>query len=219
MSKRTLDLNDALYDYLLEVGVREPELLRELRAETAPLKSAGMQISPEQGRLLDLLLRLTGARRALEIGVYTGYSSLCIAGALPADGLLVACDVSEKWTAVARRYWERAGLADRVELRLQPALDTLNELRAAGGEPFDFAFIDADKTNYKNYYEACLALLRPGGLVAVDNVLWGGRVIDAEADDEDTRAIRAFNEFARGDQRVEQALVPIGDGLTLLRKK
>lgn len=220
MSNRTLTLTDSLYDYLLATSLRESDLLRQLREETAKDPLARMQISPEQGQFMSLLVRLMGARRALEIGVFTGYSSLCIAQALPPDGQLIACDVSEEWTAVARRYWEQAGVADRVDLRLAPALETLDALLGDGeAGRFDFAFIDAHKPEYVDYYERLLRLLRPGGVVAVDNVLWSGRVVDPAQDDEDTRAIRAFNEHVAADERVHLSLVPIGDGLTLALKK
>jgi predicted O-methyltransferase YrrM len=220
MTNRTLNLTDPLYDYLLSVSPPEPPLLRRLRAETAPLAMARMQIAPEQGQFLGLLARLVGARQAIEVGVFTGYSSLCVAQALPEDGRLVACDVSEEWTAMARRYWAEAGVADRVDLRLAPASDTLQQLLDEGeANRFDFAFIDAHKPEYQDYYERCLSLLRPGGLVAVDNVLWSGRVIDPAQQDEDTVAIRAFNERLASDDRVHLCVVPIGDGLTLARKK
>ena len=179
-----------------------------------------MQIAPEQGQFMSMLVRLLGARRAIEIGVFTGYSSLCIAAALPADGELIACDVNEDWTAMAQRYWREAGLAHKISLRLAPALETLDALLRAGEEGnFDFVFIDADKVNYPHYYERALALLKPGGLIAVDNVLWGGSVADPGADDDNTRAIRAFNRGLHQDPRVELSLVPIGDGLSLARKK
>lgn len=220
MSNRTIALTDTLYDYLLSVSLRESPLLRRLREETARDPMANMQIAPEQGQLMALLVRLMGARRALEVGVFTGYSGLCVAQALGPGGQLVACDVSETWTAVARRYFEEAGLTDRLDLRLAPALDTLAALRAAGQEGrFDFAFLDAHKPEYVAYYEHALALLRPGGLVAVDNTLWAGRVVDPADRDEDTEAIRAFNAHLRDDARVELSLVPIGDGLTLARKR
>jgi predicted O-methyltransferase YrrM len=179
-----------------------------------------MQIAPEQGQFMQLLIRLLGARRCIEIGVYTGYSSLCTALALPEDGYLLACDVDENWTAVARRYWAQAGVAHRIELKLAPALDTLDaELTAGRAGSYDFAFIDADKSNYRHYYERCLQLLRAGGLIAVDNVLWGGRVADPANTERDTEAIRAFNAFVHADARVDLSLVPIADGLTLCRKR
>ncbi len=220
MSNRSLGLSEALHAYLLETGVREPPLLRRLREETARDPMARMQIAPEQGRFLGLLVSLAGARRALEIGTFTGYSALWIARALPPDGLLVCCDISREWTRVARRYWAEAGLDDRIRLRLGPALETLDELLAAGERgSFDFAFIDADKPAYPDYFERCLDLLRPGGLVAVDNVFWDGAVLDAEARDDDTRAIRAFNARLARDDRVELSVIPVGDGLALARKR
>ncbi|MCU0893423.1 MAG: class I SAM-dependent methyltransferase [Rhodospirillales bacterium] len=220
MSNRTLGLSDALYDYLLSVSLREPEILVELRRETMAMSERSMQIAPEQGQFMALLVRLTGARRILEIGTFTGYSALAMALALPPEGRIVACDVSEAWTAVARRYWRRAGVAERIELRLAPAVETLDALVAqGGGGSFDFAFIDADKGRYLDYYERSLTLLRPGGLIAVDNTLWGGGVADLAKTDADTAAIRAFNAALHDDPRVELSLVPIGDGLTLARKR
>jgi caffeoyl-CoA O-methyltransferase len=219
MARRSLELDDRLYDYLVQFGTRESDLLKDLRSETAKLPGAGMQIGPEQGAFMALLVELTGVRRALEIGTFTGYSSLCIAGAMPADGKLICCDVSEEYTKVARDYWRRAGLESKIELRIGPAVATLDALIAADVEPFDFAFIDADKTNYSNYYDRAMRLVRPGGLIAIDNVLWGGDVADPKVDDEDTRAIRAVNERVRNDDRVTLALAPIGDGLTLARKR
>ncbi len=219
MARRSLELDDRLYDYLVQFGTRESDLLKDLRSETAKLPGAGMQIGPEQGAFMSLLVELIGARRAIEVGTFTGYSSLCIAGALPSDGKLICCDVSEEYTKVARDYWRRAGLESRIELRIGPALATLDALIAAGVEPFDFAFIDADKTNYSNYYDRAIQLVRPGGLIAIDNVLWGGDVADPKQTDEDTQAIRAVNEKVRNDERVTLALAPIGDGLTLARKR
>jgi caffeoyl-CoA O-methyltransferase len=220
MSSRTLELTDRLYDYLLDISLREPPLLAELRAETATLPLAEMQISPEQGQFMAFLVETIGARRTVEVGTFTGYSALCVALALPPDGRVIACDVSEEYTAVARRYWSRAGVAGRIDLRLAPALDTLAALLAEGGAgSIDFAFIDADKREYDAYYEAILELLRPGGLVAIDNVLWGGAVANPAKQDEDTRAIRALNEKLRNDSRVSLTLLPVGDGLTLARKR
>ncbi|MFQ5939788.1 MAG: class I SAM-dependent methyltransferase [Alphaproteobacteria bacterium] len=220
MSTRTLALTDEIYRYLLEMSLREPESMRRLRAETARMEWARMQIAPEQAQFMALLVELMGALRALEIGTFTGYSALAVALALPAEGRLVTCDISEEWTAVARRYWEEAGVAHKIDLRLGPALETLDAL-IDGGEAgsFDFAFIDADKEAYAEYYERTLTLLRPGGLVTVDNVLWSGSVVDPSRQDADTEAIRAFNERLRTDERVSLSLVPIGDGLTLARKK
>jgi predicted O-methyltransferase YrrM len=212
-------MTEPLHAYVLE-ATREPELLSRLRLETAQLPAGGMQISPEQGQLMRLLVELTGARRALEVGVFTGYSSTAVALALPPDGELVACDLSEEWTRIARRYWREAGVESKIQLHLRPALETLDELLAAGrAETFDFAFIDADKAGYDAYYERCLALVRPGGLLAVDNCLWSGAVADPAAQDASTRAIRALNSKIATDARVTASLVPIGDGLFLARKR
>ena len=220
MSNRTIDLTDTLYDYLLSVSLRETDLQRRLREETATLSMARMQISPEQGQFMALIARLVAARRCLEVGVFTGYSSLAVALALPEDGRIVACDVSEEWTAIARRYWAAAGVADRIDLRLAPAIDTLDALIAAGDAgTYDLAFIDADKTSYLAYYERALVLLRPGGLLMTDNTLWSGRVADPEVGDADTVALRHYNEHLHRDSRVDLSLVPIGDGLTLARKR
>jgi predicted O-methyltransferase YrrM len=191
----------------------------ELREATAGMKHAGMQISPEQGQFMQLLARTVNARKAIEVGVFTGYSSLAVALVLPEDGRLVACDVSEEWTTLARKFWEKAGVAKRIELKLQPAQRTLDELIAAGeSSTYDFAFIDADKSRYMAYYERCLTLLRKGGLIVVDNTLWSGAVADASKDDEDTRAIRAFNDAVHRDTRVAVSMLPIGDGVTLALK-
>ena len=219
MSNKTFTLSDDLYTYLFENSVREPDILRRLREETARDSMARMQIAPEQGQLMQLLVRLMGARRYLEVGVFTGYSSLAVALALPAEGRIVACDVSDAWTKVARRYWAEAGVAGKIDLRLAPAQQTLEGLIAAGaGGSFDFVFIDADKTSYKAYYERALTLIRVGGLIAIDNTLWEGRVADPTARDADTQAIRDFNRHLRDDHRVQQCLVPIGDGLSLALK-
>ncbi|NBB86399.1 MAG: methyltransferase domain-containing protein, partial [Bacteroidetes bacterium] len=203
MSNRTLTLTDALYEYMLDVSLREPEVMRRLRAETARHPKSEMQIAPEQGQFMALLVRLMGATRALEIGTFTGYSALAVAQALPVDGQLVACDISAEYTAIARRYWERAGVADRIDLRIAPALETLAALRDAGQTgTFDFAFIDADKETYNAYYEHCLALLRPGGLVVLDNTFRDGRVVNAEAHGESVQAIHALNQKLRHDERI-----------------
>jgi caffeoyl-CoA O-methyltransferase len=220
MSCTHLELSGELWDYIRRMSVREPDVLRRLREETAPLPMARMQISPEQGQFMGLLMRLLGARTTIEAGVFTGYSSTAVALALPDDGKIIACDVSEEWTSIARRYWREAGVAHKIDLRLRPALETLDELLAgkrAGA--FDFAFIDADKSNYLNYYERCLQLIRPGGLIAIDNVLWHGDVIDPAKQDQDTQAIRAFNERVSRDDRVWISLLPVSDGLTLAVKK
>lgn len=220
MSSTTLNLTPAVYDYLIEHSLREHPALRALREETAPLKNADMQVSREQGQLMALLARLIGARRTLEIGVFTGYSTLCVALALPDDGRIVACDLSEEWTAIARRHWERAGVAHKIDLRLAAAMRTLERLLAEGAAgSFDFAFIDADKPNYRAYYEHCLQLVRPGGLIALDNTLWAGRVADPAQDDANTVAIRAINDALHHDERVDIAMLPVGDGLTLARKR
>ena len=222
MSPKTTELTQALHAYLLRVGIREPDLLRRLREETA-LRFEGrarMQIAPEQGALMALLVETMGARRVIEVGTFTGYSALAVALALPEDGTLVACDVNEEWTTLAQSYWEEAGVAGKIELRLAPAIETMDALLGDGAAgTFDFAFIDAVKTEYADYYERCLALLRPGGIVAVDNVLWSGRPADESVDDDSTRAIRAFNEMVHGDDRVSVAMVPVADGLTLARKR
>ncbi|NIW86846.1 MAG: SAM-dependent methyltransferase [Gammaproteobacteria bacterium] len=219
MSNKTFTVPDDLYRYLLSVSLRESDVLRRLREETAQHPRAGMQIAPEQGQFMALLARLAGARCALEVGVFTGYSSICVAETLPADGRLVACDVSEEYTGMARRYWRAAGVEDKIDLRLAPAVETLDTLVAGGeGGTFDFAFIDADKGGYESYFERCLELVRTGGLIAVDNTLWHGQVLDAEDESDDTEAIRAFNEQRHRDPRVALSLVPIGDGLTLALK-
>jgi predicted O-methyltransferase YrrM len=211
---------DALAHYVCEVMTRETPLQQRLRAETAALPNARMQISADQGALMALLVRLIGARKTLEIGTFTGASALAVASALPDGGKLIACDVSEEWTAIARRYWREAGVAGRIELRLGPAADTLAALERDGGAgTFDFAFIDADKTNSDRYYEACLRLVRPGGLIAIDNAVWHGAVVDPAATDADTEAIRALNLKVRDDPRVEACLVTVGDGILFARKR
>jgi predicted O-methyltransferase YrrM len=208
-----------LAEYIRSVTLREPELLKRLRAETAKLPNGRMQISAEQGQFMKMLIRLLGAKLTLEVGVFTGYSSTVVALALPQDGRIIACDVSEEYTSVARRYWREAGVEHKVRLRLAPAVETMDALLAEGkAGAFDFAFIDADKENYDRYYECALKLLRPGGLIAVDNVLWHGRVLDESDQDADTRAIRALNEKLHRDERVLLSLLPIGDGLTLACK-
>jgi predicted O-methyltransferase YrrM len=220
VSRQTLTLDDRLYHYLLDVSLREPEILRRLREETARHPKAEMQIAPEQGQFMALLVRLLGARRLLEVGVFTGYSSLAMALALPPDGRLIACDVSEEFTAVARRYWAEAGVADRIELRIAPAVETLDALLAAGeAGRFDLAFIDADKPSYDAYYERSLALLRPGGLILLDNTLQEGQVADPGVETENVIAIRRLNEKLLGDTRIDLSLLPVADGLTLARKR
>jgi len=218
MSNASIGLSQELHAYLVKVGVREPDVLRRLRERTAVLPEHGMQIAPEQGALMALLVKVMGARTCREVGTFTGYSSTAVALALPPEGRLVCCDVSREWTDIARETWTEAGVADRVELRLGPAVETLDQLLGEGGEGrFDFAFIDADKPNYDGYVERALRLVRAGGVIAIDNVLWSGRVADASVDDESTVAIRSLNEKLALDERVEVAMVPIGDGLTLLR--
>jgi predicted O-methyltransferase YrrM len=220
MSSRTLSLDDRLYDYLLANSLREPAVLAELRAETGRMAQGMIQISPEQGQFMQLLARLLGARRCLEIGTFTGYSSLAVALALPADGRILCCDVSEEFTQVARRYWAKAGVADKMTLALGPAAATLDAMLAKGDAGrFDMAFIDADKSSYDAYYERCLRLLRPGGLILIDNVLWSGDVADPAKSDADTQAIRALNAKLAKDERVDLSLLPVGDGLTLARKR
>lgn len=220
MANRTLSIDDRIYDYLLSVSVQEPALLTQLREETAREPLANMQIAPEQGQFMALLVELLGVRRAIEIGTFTGYSALCIAMSMPEDGQLICCDNSEQWSAVARRYFAEAGVAERIDQRVAPALATLDDLLEQGqAGTFDFAFIDADKGNYQNYYERCLRLMRPGGLIAVDNTLWDGSVADPENQESDTVAIRRFNEKRYQDKRISLSLVPIGDGLTLARKR
>jgi caffeoyl-CoA O-methyltransferase len=220
MSNRTITMTDALYDYLLQVSVREPPVLRRLREFTSRRPHAGMQISPEQGCFMALLVEMIGAKRCIEVGTFTGYSSTAVALALPARGKLICCDVSEDYTTVARKFWREAGVEKKIELRLAPAKRTLDDLLRKGqAGKFDFAFIDADKENYGAYSERVLKLLRPGGVAAIDNVLWGGSVLDAKDQSVDTKAIRAFNKKLKSDKRVSISLVPIGDGLTLARKR
>lgn len=220
MSAQTIGLDKQLYDYLLTTSIREPEILWKLRQETANHPNGRMQISPEQGQFMRLLIQLLGAKKTLEVGVFTGYSSLSVALALPADGKIIACDVSEEFTAIARRYWQQAGVADKIDLRLAPAVLTLDALLAdEQAETFDFAFIDADKENYDAYYERALQLVRPGGLIAIDNVLWSGKVANSQIQDQSTQAIRALNQKLHDDERVTLSLVPIGDGLTLALKR
>jgi predicted O-methyltransferase YrrM len=220
MSNRTIELTPALYHYLLEVSLREEDTARRLREETLRLPEADCEISPEQGQFMALLLRATGARQVLEVGTFTGYSALVMAQALGPRGRIVTCDRSEEWTAAARRYWAEAGVQDRIELRLGDAGATLGQLLTEGmADRFDFAFIDADKENDAAYFEQCLKLVRPGGLIAVDNTLWSGRVIDPKRTDADTVAIRAFNKALLSDERVDLTLLPIADGLTLARRR
>lgn len=219
MLKKSMGLDEQLYNYFLSVSLREADILRQLREETAHLPNAIMQIAPEQGQFMALLIKLLGAKKTLEVGVFTGYSSLCVALALPIDGKIVACDVSEEYTTMARRYWQAAGVAEKIDLHIAPALDTLDQLLAEGqGETFDFAFIDADKGNYDGYYERSLQLVRTGGLIAIDNVLWSGRVADSQTKESSTKKLRALNEKLHKDQRITLSMVPIADGLTLAFK-
>jgi len=218
MSHKSTGLDDRLYEYLASVSRREPEVLRQLREETAALPQAGMQISPEQGQFMGLLAQLSGAVKVLEVGVFTGYSSTAVALALPAHGRVTALDISPEWTAVARRYWELAGVADKIDLRLGPGIESLDALLPEAEGTYDFAFIDADKENYDGYYERVLRLLRPGGLLLIDNVLWGERVADASLDDPDTKAIRALNRKIHADSRVAISLLPLADGISLALK-
>ena len=219
MSTRSLGLDDVLHQYLLDVSVDEDPVAEALRARTATLEEHYMQISPEQGQFFKFLLKLMNARQVIEVGTYTGYSALCMAQAVGPRGRVVCCDISEPWTAIGREFWEQAGVAERIDLRLAPALETLEQIRQSGeAGSFDFAFIDADKGNYPAYYEHLLDLIRPGGVIAVDNTLWSGRVADLSEQEPDTVAIREFNQMLVGDSRVVISLVPIGDGLTLARK-
>ena len=219
MYKKSFGVSDDLYCYISANSLNEPDILAKLRQETANHPEARMQISPEQGQFMSLLVRLMGAKKTLEVGVFTGYSSLAIALALPPDGKLIACDISDEYTAIARRYWQAAGVTDKIDLHIAPALETLDHLLKTQAETFDFAFIDADKSNYAAYYDRALQLIRPGGLMAIDNVLWQGRVADSNDHDEVTQTIRAFNQKLANDDRVVLSLLPIADGLTLALKK
>jgi predicted O-methyltransferase YrrM len=220
MTRRTLEMTDRLHDYLMTTTLREHPVQKKLREVTAKMPGAGMQIAADQGQFMAMLVRLIGARRAIEIGTYTGYSALSVALALPADGKLICCDVNAETTAVARAHWAEAGVAGKIDLRIAPALATLDSLVAGkDAGPFDMAFIDADKPNYDAYYERCLRLLRPGGLVLIDNVLWGGSVADPRDNDASTKVIRALNAKVQADERVDMCLLPVGDGLTLARKR
>ena len=220
MSARTLTMTDPLYDYLLSVNRPLPDLFARLRAETLQLPMAMMQISVEQGRFMELVTQLIQAKKVLEVGVFTGYSALVVAQALPEEGTLIACDVSEEWTSIGRRYWQEAGVAHKIDLRIAPALQTLDGLLADGHVgTFDFAFIDADKSNYQKYYEEILDRTRPGGLILIDNVIWSGEVLNPANQTADTRAIRELNDFLASDQRVDVLMLPIADGLTICYKK
>ena len=220
MSDVTLELTPRVYTYLQDMSLREPEVLQQLRVQTHKMSMAQMQIAPEQGQFMRLLLELMGAKKTLDIGVFTGYSALSAALALPPGGLVVACDINSEWTKIARKYWELAGVTDKIDLRLAPAAETLEALLAAGeGGTFDFAFIDSDKLNYPIYYELVLKLLRVGGLVAVDNVLWSGAVADPSVHDQNTEVLRQLNATILADERVSISMLPVGDGLTLARKR
>lgn len=220
MANQTLGLDQKVYQYLQAISLREPEILTQLRQEIADHPMARMQIAPEQGQLMALLVQLIGARKTLEIGVFMGYSALVVALALPPTGKIIACESNEAYAAIARGYWQQAGMADKIDLRLAPALETLDSLLATGeANSFDFAFIDADKSNYEHYYERSLALLRPGGLMAIDNVLWSGRVADPQVQDNRTRKLRALNQKLHQDPRIHLSLLPIADGLTLAIKR
>ncbi|TWC34072.1 putative O-methyltransferase YrrM [Pseudomonas sp. SJZ079] len=220
MTNRTLNLDDALYHYLLDVSLRETPLLRRLRDETAQLVNARWQIAPEQGQFMALLVQLSGARRIVEVGTFTGYSAICMASAMPADGRLICCDIPGDYNATAERYWREAGLAERIEQRLAPALETLAALEAEGrGGRFDLIFIDADKANYPAYFERALRLVRQGGLILFDNTLWSGRVLEPNPDSADTCAIQVLNRALHDDARIDLSLLPLGDGLTLCRKR
>ena len=220
MSNQTISITDSIYKYLCENSLREDEVLSSLRAYTYRMQQRNMQISPEQGQFMQLLIKLMGAKNTIEIGVFTGYSSLCVALALPLDGKIIACDISTKYTDIAKKYWKDANVRDKIDLRIGPALDTLQKLIDKGlSNTFDFSFIDADKINYDNYYELSLKLLRPGGLIAIDNVLWSGDVVDERINDIDTESIRSLNKKIYIDKRVDISILPIGDGLTLALKK
>jgi predicted O-methyltransferase YrrM len=220
MSNTTIGLSDELHAYLLDVGVREPDVLRRLREETEALPQHDMQIAPEQGAFMALLVGLIGARRCIEVGTFTGYSSTAVALALPPGAELVCCDVSTEWTDIARRYWADAGVADKVDLRIGPGVTTLDGLLSAGEEDsFDFAFVDADKPGYGDYYDRLLKLVRPGGVIAFDNVLYGGQVLEAEPDDGGLATIQDLNRRLATDDRVDICMLPIADGLTLARKR
>ena len=215
MKRGAVDLPAKLFQYVIALGTRETPVQRRLRQVTHRIPMGGMQIGPDQAALMQMLVRLLGAKRCLEIGTFTGYSALAVALALPPNGKVICCDRSEEWTSIARKFWKLASVQEKISLKLGPAIETLKTLRG----PFDFVFIDADKTNYQNYFERCLKLLRRGGMIAIDNTLWYGRILDRRDRDEDTRAIRAFNRRLARDRRVDISLVPIGDGVTLARKR
>ncbi len=219
MTRKTLTINDQIYDYLLSVSLKETDVQHELREETAKLKQAMMQISPDQGQFMALLVKLMNAKKVIEIGVFTGYSSLCMALAMPDDGRIVACDINKEYTDIARRYWDKAGVSNKIELFLAPAIETLDKLLKQGEQnTYDFVFIDADKPEYPDYYERSLQLLRSGGLIVIDNVLWYGKPADPDAKDKDTQAIREFNQQLFNDKRVQISMLTIADGVTLAMK-
>ena len=220
MSNQTISITDSIYKYLCDNSLREDKNLSSLRAHTYRMEQRNMQISPEQGQFMQLLIKIMNAKNTIEVGVFTGYSSLCVALVLPHDGKIIACDISTKYTDIAEKYWEDANVINKIDLRIGPAIDTLKTLIDKGmSNTFDFSFIDADKINYDNYYEMCLQLLRPGGLIAIDNVLWSGDVADIRINDIDTESIRSLNKKLHKDSRVDISLLPIGDGLTLALKK
>ena len=220
MSSKTLGISDSLNSYIQNTCVKESDSLKALRIETSTLDMHMMQISPEQGQFMSLLVNLIGAKRILEVGVFTGYSSICLAQDLPDDGKLIACDVSEEWTSIAKKYWDLSGVENKIDLKIAPAIETLNQLKNQGfNDSFDMAFIDADKLNYIEYYNKCLELVRPGGLILVDNTLWSGSVADVSNQTEDTKVIRQLNEIIANDERVKSSLITIGDGLTLAYKR
>jgi predicted O-methyltransferase YrrM len=220
MANKTMGISDDLAAYVVEVGTREPDVLARLREETAAIPQHNMQIAPEQGAFLALLVELIGARRCIEVGTFTGYSSTAVALALPEDGQIICCDVSEEWTSLARKYWAEAGVTGKVDLRIAPAAETLDQLLAGGQEStYDFAFVDADKAGYDAYYERLLRLVRPGGLIVFDNMLWGGDVLDTDPSDEDTKALQALNAKLAHDERITLCLLPVADGVTLARRR
>jgi len=219
MPKTIVTMTDPLYEYMLNTWLRESDALKALREETAQLEMSAMQISPDQGQFMAFLVTLLSAKRIIEVGTFTGYSALAMALATAEDAKIICCDVSDEWTSIGKKYWKKAAVENKIDLRLAPALDTLKDLLAKGENSFDFAFIDADKTNYDAYYEACYSLVKPNGIIAIDNVFWGGSVVDASQQDDDTNAIRALNEKLQHDKRIDLSIVPIGDGLTLARKR
>jgi predicted O-methyltransferase YrrM len=220
MTNKTMGISDDLAEYVVKVGTREPDVLARLREETAAIPQHNMQIAPEQGAFLALLVELIGARRCIEVGTFTGYSSTAVALALPEDGHIICCDVSEEWTSLARKFWAEAGVTRKIDLRIAPAAETLDQLVAGGQEStYDFAFVDADKAGYDAYYERLLRLVRPGGLIVFDNMLWGGDVLDTDPKDEDTKALQALNTKLAQDERITLCLLPVADGVTLARRR